>query len=254
MLRVYQLDPRHAHLLEDHWSGYLWIQPLKQAVKYKGRVVFVDDLAKVLAVSTKRQANKRRLYPWLITFKKVGYVFRNVNFIKLHQCAEPSVEDLDATIKAKAEEVARQKSDARLTSLRKRMGPDYKPKPKYVVKDPGSRRDQKLWVWAFENRKLNLRFTHIYSFVEYEYSEKASDYPDGTMRVKLVFVGLRIGKSRHEFADYYGLKYKSLQRLASGKTDKYKGWTRVGDPQRVSRQEARDMKSEMEQSKNSGQA
>lgn len=246
MLRVYQLDPRHSHLLQDHWSGYIWIQPLKRSMKYKGRIMFVDDLAKVLDTSTKRQVNKRRLYPWFSNFKKIGYVFRNVDFIKLHQCNEPSVENMKHAIDLKADEVARQKSKSRLDNLRKRFGPDYEQKPKRVIKNPGSRLDQKLWLWAFENKELNLRFEHIYSFVEYGYIEKVVEGSDGSISIKQVFASVRVGKSRRAFTEYYGLQYGSLRKLASGLIHQHRGWTRIGDPRKISRQEAQLMKVQLE--------
>ncbi len=249
MLKIYQLDPRHEHLLKDHWSGYVWIQPIKRTEKYKGRIVFVDDLGKVLEQSTKRHADKRRLYPWLMSFKRVGYIFSNTNIVKLYPCAEPSVENAATASKIKADEIAKQKCDARLKALQKRFGSDYTIKPKRIIKDPGSRINQKLWLWAFENKELNLRFEHIYSFVEYGYVEKDVESRDGSVKVKTIFAGMRVGKSRRAFSEYYGLSYKSLQQLASGKIDKYKGWTRLRDPRKISKSEAEQMKWQLEKQK-----
>ena len=220
-MKVYQLDPRHASLLQDHSSGYWWVRPVKRAGKYKGRVIFTTDIGESIRKAVLRKVSARRLYPWLMNFKTMGYVYGSYNFIRLLVCEDSSSENLDRAMGVRSEMISIERAQNRAEAIRKtikaKFNREYLGTPQRKSLLPHIPKEQTMWVWAFKNRALNKEYNHIYSFKDY---------------------GSQIGKSRREFADYFGLKYNRLQELAAGRIKEYEGWTLIGEPEKITKREA----------------
>lgn len=278
--KVYELDPRHENLLEDHWSGYVWVRSTNKKYKYtplknKQSVLFTKDLGESIRLGAVKKAQSRRMAGGVGSdFKRLGYVYSSVNFIKLFSCEAAT--DLQ---RAKAVEmilvtISKEKAAARLARYQRDISPDYQIKPKRVGKDPGSRVNQTIWVWAFENKSSGLSFPFIYSYVKrweeeterknlrtdmYVYNEqvrrsmlkskKARARPIKVPEKALYFkkYSRPVGLSRREFAGTYKLTYLLLARLASGGINTHKGWTRISEPRRVSKEEARSVVDELDE-------
>ena len=105
-------------------------------------------------------------------------------------------------------------------TLLKKFGPDYAG-PKYDYKNAKKRGEAYVWIWKFENKQLGLSYPHVFHFKDY---------------------GAVVGKSRVDFAHAYDLQYKSLCHLASGLIKAHRGWTLIGEPQRVTHRQAIAMK------------
>ena len=213
-MKVYQLDPRHKKLLEDHSSGWWWIRSNRSQTKYNGPVIYSADFGETLKKSTLHKKNTRMLANCAFRFKRLGYIFSNVDFIKLTD-KEYSVENLYEAKQIKKQLIATEKEQTKRAGILKRHNPDSKPRKQ--VQNPGSRPVRWIWVWSFRNKELNKEYTHIFHFVDY---------------------GAEFGFRRHKFADQFGLSYGALKSLASGGLNSYKGWERLETPQKITRAEA----------------
>lgn len=278
--RLYELDPRHKPLLEDHWSGYMWLQSTHPHLRYRpierrGKsVMFTKDLGESIKQGAVKKAWDRRMAGGVCRdFKKIGYVYSHVNFVKVLPCRESSDQLRVEAVEVIKGMIVKMKEEVKLARYQKRFGSDYQIKPRYVVKDPGSRAAQTIWVWAFENKGLGLSFPFIYSYrrmwmeeverdathaeqrrcneqeriarlkIRHRTNYRARHYKERVMRYKPCAEWR--GLARHEFADMYNLTYSTLAVLAKGGIKQHKGWTLIGEPRRVSKEEARSIVDEL---------
>lgn len=220
MLKTNQLDPRHTSLLNDHSSGYWWFRPTNAPDKYKGRIMFSDDFARDFLLGINRKISLRRIHHQLITFKTHGYIYSGIDFIKLLKCKEASDKMMGKANEARAKLIKQWKTEARAVAitktLLKKYGSKYKG-PKHPRKNIGSKGERTLWIWGFENKQLGLSYPHIFHFIDF---------------------GAQLGKSRREFAEYYGLSYACLQFLSQGKIKAHRGWTLIGEPRKITHRQA----------------
>ena len=273
-----ELDPRHESLLDDHSSGFWWVKNAHW-YKYKGKVIFSSDFGLDLLRGYNKQVVYRRKRGRSMSIKTHGRVYGSVDFIKLLDCSEPTAENHKTTVGIKnrmvedARKVGREQRRAKF--LLTKYGPDYKG-PARVIKQPGSRGPSWVWVWAFENKELGLRFENIFSYTEtFEDDDRVDELTrklfdtDHTITtamsedtIDMIWerhkraakrqlklegtpvqrVTVMVGKSRRTFAEYYGLNYMSLRALASGRLKSYKGWTLIGKPTKLSRVKLKQMK------------
>ena len=224
MNKIYQLDPRHKNLLNDHSSGYWWLRPTNNHDKYKGSILFIEDFGSNLAKGLQKKITVRRLHSQLIKYNTHGYIFSGLDFIKLLPCKSGSLERL-----AKAQEIKRLVvQDMKLTSHRaatqkamiNRHGPEYA-QPKRVPWNRAEAKERQVWIWSFKNDELQKSFEHIFHFID---------------------EGQVIGKPRALFCSVYNLRYSTMQLVASGKIKAHRGWTLIEEPKRVTHRQAIAMK------------
>lgn len=211
MAKIHQLDPKHKALLSDHSSGYWQIQSLHPSKKYKRKVVFTNDFGDMLKNST----NKRKIFRQQKNFGDFathGYIFSNVEFIKLLECSDPSVERLNEAIDLLNKIFADKKQAAWDAGYLKRFGKPFG--GKYVPKHP--RGPWSTWEWSFQHPVYG-KYEHVIHFD---------------------IGGERIGKPRALFCQHFNLSPGQMYNLAGGKIDEHRGWTRIRKPRRLTKPEA----------------
>lgn len=281
-----ELDPRHESLLDDHTPGFWWVRNARR-YKYKGKLVFSSDFGLDLLRGYNKQVVYRRKRGRSMSFKTHGYVYGAVNFIKVLESDDPSTENYKTALSIVNKTISDERREAwegrKQKYLASRYGPDYKG-PARIIKQPGSRGPSWVWVWAFENKDLDLRFENIFSYTEtfedddrvdelthklfntdhtittamsedaidalWEKHKKAAKRQLKAEGSPVQRATITIGKSRRAFSEYYGLNYMSLRALASGRLKSYKGWTLIGKPTRLLRTKLKLRKMNQERIKN----
>lgn len=248
-MKIYTLDPRHKHLLTDNWSGYLWLKPTLSNIKYRGKVVFTPNLGESINNGLIQKASARRNRRWLMntSWMKVGYIYSTTDFIKLYPTSEPSIEAMEEAMSMRRSMIIELRATAKREGLIKKYGKNHG--SRRIAKQPGSRSSD-VWVWGFKNESLGLEFPHIFSSVETSFEEEYKIKKTGRKRdrvsQRVIIRRTRVGKTRREFCEWYGLGYQSMRALADGRIDIHKGWVRISPPRKITLDEAIAMKWQLE--------